>query len=87
MPLYITHMYFYNYVLFPCTKVTDTIILILKSCLSFLNNLRLRLLIIFVAFEQAKTQDLVLPAQKIEVGDEFEGATVIEPNRGYVAYS
>ncbi|XP_021342594.1 DNA polymerase delta catalytic subunit-like [Mizuhopecten yessoensis] len=32
---------------------------------------------------KAKEQDLVLPTQKIEVGDEYEGATVIEPNKGY----
>jgi len=32
---------------------------------------------------KAKTQDLVLPAHKIESGDEYEGATVIEPVRGY----
>ncbi|XP_060084003.1 DNA polymerase delta catalytic subunit-like [Ylistrum balloti] len=32
---------------------------------------------------KAKEQDLVLPTQKIEVGDEYEGATVIEPVKGY----
>ncbi|KAK7098957.1 DNA polymerase delta catalytic subunit-like [Littorina saxatilis] len=32
---------------------------------------------------KAKEQDLVLPAQKIESGDEYEGATVIEPVKGY----
>ena len=33
---------------------------------------------------QAKEQDLVLPSQKVETGDEYEGATVIEPVKGYV---
>ena len=33
---------------------------------------------------QALTQGLLLPVQKIEVGDEFTGATVIEPVKGYV---
>lgn len=34
-------------------------------------------------FSQAKQQDLVIPAQKIDPGEEYEGATVIEPNKGY----
>lgn len=32
---------------------------------------------------KAKEQDLLIPAMKIEVNDEFEGATVIDPIRGY----
>ncbi|KAK0053461.1 DNA polymerase delta catalytic subunit [Biomphalaria pfeifferi] len=32
---------------------------------------------------KAKEQNLVLPAQKVETGDEYEGATVIEPIKGY----
>lgn len=32
---------------------------------------------------KAKEQDLLIPAMKVEVNDEFEGATVIEPIRGY----
>ncbi|XP_005098812.2 DNA polymerase delta catalytic subunit [Aplysia californica] len=32
---------------------------------------------------KAKEQDLVLPAHKVETGDEYEGATVIEPVKGY----
>ncbi|KAL8577740.1 DNA polymerase delta catalytic subunit [Nucella lapillus] len=32
---------------------------------------------------KAKEQNLVLPAHKIETGDEYEGATVIEPVKGY----
>lgn len=32
---------------------------------------------------KAKEQDLLLPAHKVETGDEYEGATVIEPVRGY----
>ncbi|KAH9507561.1 hypothetical protein Btru_051479, partial [Bulinus truncatus] len=32
---------------------------------------------------KAKEQQLVLPAQKIETGDEYEGATVIDPVKGY----
>ena len=32
---------------------------------------------------QAKTQDLLLPTHKVETGDEYEGATVIEPSKGY----
>uniref|UniRef100_A0A0B6ZKM2 DNA polymerase n=2 Tax=Arion vulgaris TaxID=1028688 RepID=A0A0B6ZKM2_9EUPU len=34
---------------------------------------------------KAKEQDLVLPARKVETGDEYEGATVIEPSKGYYA--
>lgn len=33
---------------------------------------------------QAKEQDLVIPAHKVETGDEYEGATVIEPVKGCV---
>ncbi|CAE1286503.1 POLD1 [Acanthosepion pharaonis] len=32
---------------------------------------------------KAKEQDLLLPVQKISTGDEYEGATVIEPIKGY----
>ncbi|XP_025087757.1 DNA polymerase delta catalytic subunit-like [Pomacea canaliculata] len=32
---------------------------------------------------KAKEQDLVIPAHKVETGDEYEGATVIEPVKGY----
>nr|KAG5686080.1 hypothetical protein BaRGS_030695 [Batillaria attramentaria] len=32
---------------------------------------------------KAKEQDLVIPAHKVETGDEYEGATVIEPSKGY----
>lgn len=32
---------------------------------------------------KAQTQDLVIPAQRIEPGDEYTGATVIEPVKGY----
>jgi DNA polymerase delta subunit 1 len=32
---------------------------------------------------KAKEQNLLIPAMKIEVNDEFEGATVIEPIKGY----
>ncbi|XP_076115768.1 DNA polymerase delta catalytic subunit-like [Mytilus galloprovincialis] len=32
---------------------------------------------------KAKEQDLVLPTQRVDPGDEYEGATVIEPNKGY----
>lgn len=32
---------------------------------------------------KAKEQDLVIPAQKIDPGEEYEGATVIEPIKGY----
>jgi DNA polymerase delta subunit 1 len=32
---------------------------------------------------KAKEQDLLIPAMKIDVNDEFEGATVIEPIKGY----
>ncbi|CAB4044791.1 Hypothetical predicted protein, partial [Paramuricea clavata] len=33
-------------------------------------------------FFSAQTQDLVIPAQRIEPGDEYTGATVIEPEKG-----
>lgn len=33
-------------------------------------------------FFQSRLQDLVLPAQKIDAGDEYEGATVIDPIKG-----
>lgn len=32
---------------------------------------------------KAKEQDLVIPAHRPEAGDEYTGATVIEPNKGY----
>lgn len=32
---------------------------------------------------KAKEQDLVIPAHKVDSGDEYEGATVIEPCKGY----
>ncbi|XP_071104876.1 DNA polymerase delta catalytic subunit-like [Haliotis cracherodii] len=32
---------------------------------------------------KAKEQDLVIPSQKVDTGDEYEGATVIEPEKGY----
>ncbi|XP_046862075.1 DNA polymerase delta catalytic subunit-like [Xenia sp. Carnegie-2017] len=32
---------------------------------------------------KAQTQDLVIPTQKIEPGEEYAGATVIEPSKGY----
>ncbi|KAH3885678.1 hypothetical protein DPMN_009673 [Dreissena polymorpha] len=32
---------------------------------------------------KAKEQNLLIPAQKIDPGEEYEGATVIEPNKGY----
>lgn len=32
---------------------------------------------------KCKEQDLLIPAMKVDVNDEFEGATVIEPIRGY----
>jgi len=32
---------------------------------------------------QAREQDLVIPAHTSVPGDEYEGATVIEPNKGY----
>lgn len=37
----------------------------------------------FVPVYQAKEQDLVLPTHKVETGDEYEGATVIEPVKGF----
>jgi DNA polymerase delta subunit 1 len=32
---------------------------------------------------KGKEQGLLIPAMKVEVNDEFEGATVIEPKKGY----
>jgi DNA polymerase delta subunit 1 len=32
---------------------------------------------------KCKEQDLLIPAMKVDVSDEFEGATVIEPIKGY----
>lgn len=32
---------------------------------------------------KAKEQDLLIPAMKVDINDEFEGATVIEPIKGY----
>ncbi|XP_055958058.1 DNA polymerase delta catalytic subunit-like isoform X2 [Patella vulgata] len=32
---------------------------------------------------KAKEQDLILPTHKVESGEEYEGATVIEPEKGY----
>lgn len=32
---------------------------------------------------KCKEQDLLIPSMKVEANDEFEGATVIEPIKGY----
>ena len=37
--------------------------------------------------DQEQAQDLVMPAHKAEPGDEYEGATVIEPKQGWVFLS
>lgn len=34
---------------------------------------------------QAREQGLLMPAHKSEAGEDYEGATVIEPERGYYA--
>jgi len=36
---------------------------------------------------QAKEHNYVIPVYKVEVGDEFTGATVIEPNKGSVVFA
>ena len=36
-----------------------------------------------VSLFKAKTEDLLLPSHKIDAGDEYAGATVIEPEKGY----
>lgn len=35
-------------------------------------------------FVQAMKQDLVMPVVKTEVGEDYTGATVIEPEKGFV---
>ncbi|GFO41576.1 DNA polymerase [Plakobranchus ocellatus] len=51
--------------------------------LSFLLSRGQQIKVVSQLLRKAKEQDLLLPAQKIETGDEYEGATVIEPNKGY----
>ncbi|GFR97478.1 DNA polymerase [Elysia marginata] len=51
--------------------------------LSFLLSRGQQIKVVSQLLRKAKEQDLVLPAQKVETGDEYEGATVIEPNKGY----
>ncbi|RUS92053.1 hypothetical protein EGW08_000266, partial [Elysia chlorotica] len=50
--------------------------------LSFLLSRGQQIKVVSQLLRKAKEQDLLLPAQKIETGDEYEGATVIEPNKG-----
>lgn len=51
--------------------------------LSFLLSRGQQIKVVSQLLRKAKEQDLLLPAQKVETGDEYEGATVIEPNKGY----
>ena len=38
-------------------------------------------------YRKAKTMDLVIPSRRVDLtGEKFEGATVIEPNRGYYTH-
>ncbi|KAK2170976.1 hypothetical protein NP493_1118g00000 [Ridgeia piscesae] len=51
--------------------------------LSYLLSRGQQIKVISQLLRKALTQGLLLPVQKIEVGDEFTGATVIEPVKGY----
>lgn len=38
-------------------------------------------------YRKTKTMGLVVPCRRVEItGEKFEGATVIEPNRGYYTH-
>eukprot|EP00112_Aurelia_sp_Birch-Aquarium-sp1_P015449 Seg3420.2 transcript_id=Seg3420.2/GoldUCD/mRNA.D3Y31 product="DNA polymerase delta catalytic subunit" protein_id=Seg3420.2/GoldUCD/D3Y31 len=51
--------------------------------LSYLLTRGQQIKVISQLLRKTKEQDLLLPAQKIDAGDEYEGATVIEPIKGY----
>ncbi|XP_064601473.1 DNA polymerase delta catalytic subunit-like [Liolophura sinensis] len=51
--------------------------------LSYLLSRGQQIKVISQLLRKAKEQDLILPTHRIEAGDEYEGATVIEPIKGY----
>nr|QBM06234.1 DNA polymerase delta catalytic subunit [Brachionus koreanus] len=51
--------------------------------LGYLLNRGQQIKVVSQLLRKAKEQDLLIPAMKVDVNDEFEGATVIEPNKGY----
>eukprot|EP00794_Sanderia_malayensis_P008104 gene8104-8972_t len=51
--------------------------------LSYLLTRGQQIKVVSQLLRKAKEQDLVIPSHKIEAGDEYEGATVIEPVKGY----
>ncbi|XP_057299818.1 DNA polymerase delta catalytic subunit-like [Hydractinia symbiolongicarpus] len=51
--------------------------------LSYLLSRGQQIKVVSQLLRKSKLQDLILPAQKIDAGDEYEGATVIEPVKGY----
>uniref|UniRef100_A0A1I8JJL4 DNA polymerase n=1 Tax=Macrostomum lignano TaxID=282301 RepID=A0A1I8JJL4_9PLAT len=51
--------------------------------LTFLLSRGQQVKVISQLLRKAKEQDLLLPTQKVEQGDEYTGATVIEPVKGY----
>ncbi|XP_066916708.1 DNA polymerase delta catalytic subunit-like [Clytia hemisphaerica] len=51
--------------------------------LSYLLSRGQQIKVVSQLLRKTKLQDLILPAQKIEAGDEYEGATVIDPIKGY----
>ncbi|CAF0747806.1 unnamed protein product [Brachionus calyciflorus] len=51
--------------------------------LGYLLNRGQQIKVVSQLLRKAKEQDLLIPAMKVDVNDEFEGATVIEPIKGY----
>lgn len=51
--------------------------------LSYLLSRGQQIKVVSQLLRKAKEQKLVLPAMKVEVGEDFTGATVIEPMKGY----
>ncbi|XP_065070198.1 DNA polymerase delta catalytic subunit-like [Rhopilema esculentum] len=51
--------------------------------LSYLLTRGQQIKVVSQLLRKTNKQDLLIPAQKIEAGDEYEGATVIEPSKGY----
>lgn len=51
--------------------------------LGYLLNRGQQIKVVSQLLRKGKEQDLLIPAMKVDVSDEFEGATVIEPVKGY----
>ena len=51
--------------------------------MGYLLNRGQQIKVVSQLLRKAKEQDLLIPAMKVDINDEFEGATVIEPIKGY----